>query len=130
MGSVELDVRQIHCLVLSEPGERKRKQEEVSFKLWHKRGQGVRNTLCMRQKRQHCEWDQSMKMTSKDIFPTPVPRSHPALQVWLLPEVPKTLADTHAQGRVPALMADQEPFWPSPYLHFKQKILAIYSERY
>lgn len=46
------------------------------------------------------------------------------------PEVPKTLADAHPQGRVQAPMADQEPVWPSLYLHFKQEILALYSERY
>lgn len=52
------------------------------------------------------------------------------LQVWLLPEVPKALANAHPQGRVPTLMTDQEPVWPSPYLHFKQEILAHDSERY
>lgn len=76
---------------------------------------------------------QSMKVTSEGTFPTPVPltpTSHPALKVWLLPDMPKILADAHAQGRVPALMADQEPVWPSSYLHLEQKILSIYSERY
>lgn len=61
--------------------------------------------------------------------PLQFPHTH-TLQVWLLPEVPKALANAHPQGRVPTLMTDQEPVWPSPYLHFKQEILAHDSERY
>lgn len=77
----------------------------------------------------------SKTMMVTSAIPTPhssplPPTGHPALQVWLLPEVPETLANAHPQGRGPALVAHQEPVWPSLYLHFKQEILAIYSERY
>lgn len=47
-----------------------------------------------------------------------------------LPEMPQALADPYPQGRVPALVADQEPVWPRSHLCFQQEVLAVYSERY
>lgn len=122
-GSGELDVRQIHCLVLSEPWQRRENRRESG---------GQNQTV--HEPCQHCGQARPMMVTSEihtpHSSPSHQPASQPALQVWLLPEVPKTLANVHPQGRVPALMADQEPVWPSPYLHFKQEILAHNSERY